>query len=303
MSNTITTTTVDAPASTSPAPVVESNVEQKLNMVGANSVPNIPTETVAPVAEEQKTEQIQEDPKFAARFAALSRKEKELINREKAFKENQVKLAAYEKALQSAKQNPLEYLQAAGLTLEQALEQIISKDEPITEATRLKQIEQKVHDYEEAIKKQREDQIEYEKSTQLNQIKQSINQFVNENAETYELIKEYNAIDDVWSVIERTFIESKGKTHLTIEQASKAVEDQLFEEANKEAERIARLKKLQKNQQVSSAIDSIEVSKLDKVSKTAPTLTNQSVSAPTELKKFKTREESLADAAKLLKWK
>jgi hypothetical protein len=158
-------------------------------------------------------------------------------------------------------------------------------------------------DYEDAIKKQQEEQLEAQKHNQLSQIKESINKFINENAETYELIKEYNAIDDVWSVIERTFINSKGKTHLTIEQASKAVEDQLFEEANKEAERISRLKKLQKNPQASSPEDSIEVSKLNKVSKPAPTLTNQSVTAPTELKKFKTREESLADAAKLLKWK
>lgn len=306
MSNTVETTVVTSPTST-PTSVVESNVEQKVNMAGASSKTpdtNSKLDATPPPAEEPKVEQNQEDPKFAARFAALSRKEKELIQREKQFKENQAKLAAYEKALQSAKQNPLEYLQAAGLTLEEALQQIIAQDEPITEQTRLKAIEQKIQEYEETVKKQRQTQVEAKKAHELNQIKQTIAAYVDQNAETYELIKEYNAIDDVWSVIEKTFIESKGQIHLTIEQASKAVEDYLFEEAAKEAERIARLKKLQKNHQLSSPVDSLEVSKEEKVSKPSPTLTNQSVSTSTEApKKFKTREESLAEAAKLLKWK
>ena len=305
MSNTVTETVVTPPTST-PTPVVESNVENKINMAGASSGSpdaNSKTDATPPPAEEQKTEQTQEDPKFAARFAALSRKEKELIQRERQFKENQAKLAQYEKALQAAKQNPLEYLQAAGLTLEEALQQIIAQDEPPTEQSRLKAIEQKVQEYEAAVKKQREAQAEAKKQHELHQIKQTISQYVDENAETYELIKEYNAIDDVWSVIERTFIESNGKVHLTIEQASQAVEDHLFKEAEQEAQRIARLKKLNKNPQASSPEDLIKVSKEEKVSKPSPTLTNQSVSTSTELKQFKTREESLAEAAKLLRWK
>lgn len=305
MSNTVEETVVTPPTS-NPTPVVESNVEQKVNMAGASSgtlSAGSTNDATPPPQEEPKTEEKQEDPKFAARFAALSRKEKELMQRERQFKENQAKLAAYEKALQTAKQNPLEYLQAAGLTLEEALQQIIAQDEPETEQSRLKAIEKKVQEYEEGIRRQREAQMEAQKQYELNQIKQTISQYVDENAETYELIKEYNAIDDVWSVIERTFIETGGKVHLTIEQASKAVEDHLFKEAEQEAQRIARLKKLQKNIQQSSSVDSVQVSKEEKVSKPSPTLTNQSVSTSTEPKKFKTREESLAEAAKLLRWK
>lgn len=287
------------------------------SMVGASSGPMKAPESIAETPLDSNSvlekvaegvvevEEPKEDPKFSARFAALSRKEKELVQRERAFKENQAKLQAYEKALQTAKQNPLEYLQAAGLTLEEALQQIINSDgdQPVTEAQRLQQIEKKISDYEEQQVVARKQAAEYKKNQELNQIKSNITDYINNNSETYELIKEYNAIDDVWSVIERAFIDSRGQTHLTMEQASQLVEDQLYKEATEEAERIARIKKLNKNQQLTSTEDSIQVSNEEKVRQPSPTLTNQSATVSTDLKRFKSREESLADAAKLLKWK
>jgi len=256
-------------------------------------------------SKEPAIEEPKEDPKFSQRFAALSRKEKELVQRERSFKENQTKLQAYEKALAGAKSNPLEYLQAAGLTLEQALQQIINQDgdQPVTEAHRLQQIEQKIADYEKSQEELRVKNSANRKAFELDRIKGSINDFIQSNPETYELVKEYNAIEDVWSVIERTFIETSGQVHLTMEQASQAVEDQLLKEEELAQERRARIKKLNKNIQPSSAEESIRVRTEDKVRIPSQTLTNQSVSASTEPKKFKSREESLADAAKLLKWK
>ncbi len=105
-----------------------------------------------PVAATPETDKPEKDPKLASRFAALTKKEREIIQREKAFKEQQAKLQAYEKALQQAKQNPLEYLQAAGLTLEEALSQIINEGKEPTEQDRLSSIEQKIKDYEEQQK-------------------------------------------------------------------------------------------------------------------------------------------------------
>ncbi len=273
-------------------PPVEAQVAPEAGMEGAISTKDATPPEPPPDPEQEK---------FASRFAALSRKEKELQQRERSFKENQAKLAAYEQALAKAKENPLQYLQAAGLTLEQALEQIINQDKEPTEQDRVQAIEKKIADYEN---QQRELAIraqQHKKQQELNAIHEDLSKFVTDNSEQFELVREYNAIPDVWAVIERTFIETQGKVLLTKEQACQAVEEQIYEEKKQEAERLARIKKLAKQMPLTSA-GHVEDSNPKSVSKqVSPTLTNNS-GATTTPKKFKTREESLAAAAKLLKW-
>jgi len=258
-------------------------------------------ETTATTVETAPEPEPEEDPKFASRFAALTKKEREIIQRERAFKEQQAKLQAYEKAMQQAKQNPLEYLQAAGLTLEEALQQIINEGKEPTEQDRLSSVEQKIKDYEEH---QRQLQIraqEYRKQQELATIHKEIESFVEQNEEQYELIKAYNNIDLVWNVIERTYMETGGKVHLTTEQACQAVEEQLLSEKMEELELARKLKKLQ----AKLAPEVSAESKQQPVSKTvSPTLTNSGGTVSTSPpRKFRTKEESLAEAAKLLKWK
>lgn len=254
-----------------------------------------------PVEEEPK-----EDPKFAARFAALSRKEKELIQRERQFKENQAKLQAYEKAVATAKQNPIQYLQAAGLTLEEALQYVINDEspDPNSPEVKLKTIEQKIAAYENEMRVKAQQAQQAQINAQMIEFKNGINKYITDNSEQYELIKEHKAIDDVFNVMYRTWQETNGQVSLTLEQAAQAVEEQLLKEEEENAARLLRVNKLKsKFLPVSSTEGTVKVSNQDKVSKPAPTLTNQSVSATTEPRKFKSREESLAEAAKLLKWK
>ena len=279
------------------APPITEQVAETL-VVGLGTDPATSTDNAIeePVVDPEKE-------KFASRFAALSRKEKELQQRERSFKENQAKLQAYEKALAEAKNNPLEYLQAAGLTLEEALSQILNQDKEPTEVDRVQAIEKKIADYENEQKQLAIRAQEYKKQQELNAIHEDINKFVADNSEQFELVQAYNAIPDVWAVIERTFIETQGKVLLTKEQACQAVEEQIYEEKKQEAERLARIKKLSKQMPLTSA-GHVEDSNPKSVSKTvSPTLTNNSGATSTAPKKFKTREESLAEAAKLLVWK
>jgi len=279
------------------APVVEAPAPTEAPVEEA-----APVEETAPVeAAPETAPEPEEDPKFASRFAALTKKEREIIQRERAFKEQQAKLQAYEKAMQKAKENPLEYLQAAGLTLEEALSQIINEGKEPTEQDRLNSIEQKIKDYEEHQKQLQLRAQEYRKQQELAAIHNDIKAFVDQNEEQYELIKAYNNIDLVWSVIERTYLETGGKVHLTTEQACQAVEEQLLSEKMEELELARKLKKLQ----AKLAPEVSTESKQQPVSKTvSPTLTNSGGTVSTSPpRKFKTREESLADAARLLKWK
>lgn len=242
-----------------------------------------------------------DDPKFAARFAALSRKEKELINRERAFKEQQAQIQAYEKARQSAKQNPLEYLQAAGLTLEEAIQQIIKGDQPPTVEDRVKSVESQIEEYKKQAAEWQKRAQQAKQQQELQQIHNSISEYVGQNSEQFELVHAYNDIDTVWKVIEQTYIETNGQVHLTIEQACQAVEEDLLEQKMNDLKKASNLKKLQKlltNSEVSTDSKSQEVSKRT----ISPTLTNNSGVTTNTPKKFKTREESIAEAAKLLKW-
>ena len=282
-----------------PTPIVEVLADNGKEAPGTEDAVSI-----EPATPPEKTPEQLEQEKFASRFAALSKKERDLLQRERSFKENQAKMAAYETAVQKAKENPLAYLQAAGLTLEQALQQIINEGNPPTEVDRVASIEKKIADYEAAQEQLARRNAEYNKQQQLGKIHSQINMFVESNADQFELIREYKAIDTVWQVIERTYMETGGKVHLTQEQACQAVEDQLYEEAKQEAERHARIKKLTKQNSLTS-VSHVEDSNPRSVSKTvSPTLTNGTAvadSAPP--KRFKTTEESLAAAAKLLKWK
>jgi hypothetical protein len=281
----------------------------------------------APKAEEkpapqppEKTEE-KEDPKFSARFAALTRKEREIVQKERQLKEISAKVQAYEKALQEAKTNPIALLQAAGFKDLEDYLKTVTMDAPPVHEQKLSQIEQKILAYEQQMKEAQLKQHEAVKQQQLNQIHNQINDFISQNSDQYELIKEYNAVGDVWNLIERVYIETQGQTHLTMEQAAAEVEKYYFERAQEEQQRLSRIKKFQPKQtenkpgtivpptkentvQVAHKVET-EVGKPE-VHETewnvAPTLTNTNTSIPQPNSPHLTREQRIALAASKIKW-
>jgi hypothetical protein len=282
----MTTETLVPTATDNPTPITEEVIDSNLK-------------TPEPVVKEEPKPE--EDPKFAARFAALSRKERDLINREKAAKQAQQEHVAFQEQLAVAKKDPIAYLQAAGFTLEQAVQQILAQgEEPTAEqkvAADVEKINAKIKAYEEAQQAAQQRANEVRKEQEESQILTGIKSFVEANEEKYSTIIAYDAISDVWEVIKKTYLETQGKVHLTEEQAAQAVEDHLLEEAKQEAARLKKVKKLQlltESKQVSNPIEVRTVS---------PTLTNQSATSPVSTPQKLNREQSLAAAAKLLKWK
>ncbi len=276
-----------------------------------------PQEVVAAAPETQKP-----DDKFAAKFAALSRQDKILKQRHEAVarkeaelaqkeKEWQAKLAAqdtelgqYKSYKEQIKQNPLKTLEADGLTFEQLTQMQLNEQNPTPEMLiqRLqKQMDDKYSKQLEDLKAQIAEKEQKAQENQVNQAttayKQSINAEITANSDKYELIANtpYGSKDTsedlVFEVVEEFF--NKNQRVLTVQEAADMVEKHLETE---ELKRREKLKKFKQTSQPAAANKSA-------AKQTAPTLSNSlAQEIPKNGPKVMSREESLRNAAKLIRW-
>lgn len=251
--------------------------------------------------------------KFAMKFAALTRKEREVREMEKKYstreKELNAKYAEYEaktKAgqdqnvswIEKLKSKPLDVLQEAGLTYDQLTEMVLNEGNPTVEMklermraemdskykSELDVVKQALKDKEE-----KEAQEHYERTEQgyKSQLKQVI-----DSDEKYELTRANNAYDLVFDVVKAYFDETQKV--LTPQEAADVVEAELEEEATK----ILKLKKMQGK----FAPQSPAAAKPGQAKET-PTLSNNlSAERPVSGQKLLSKEESIREAAKRIVW-
>jgi len=210
----------------------------------------------ANVYDEPEAEGSNQD-KFASKFAALSRKEKALRERESEyeskFEEMERKLSEYEDKNKEPevdwehmlRNNPLKALEEAGLGYDK-LTELALNDGRLTPdmqmAAMREEIERdykrKFEDLEERLSaKEEAEQEEYYNHVQDN-FQNEIGDFVKQNGEDYELIGASEAEGLVYDVIEEHYNES-GRI-LDLKEAADAVESYLEEEAGK----LMKLKKM-----------------------------------------------------------
>lgn len=266
--------------------------------------------------EEPEIKEVSEAEKqFNSKFAALSRREKQMRQMEaqldskmRALDERMAKLDQFsapkepEKAPElpleyRLKQNPLEVLKSLGLGYEK-LTELALNDGKLTPDMQMdlmrQELDAKYAKELESIKSQlaeRDKKAEEQKYADVvNNFKNSISDMVNKN-DDYELIRANNAVEVVYDLIESHYNETGNI--LDTKEAADLVESQLVEEA----ERLFKLNKLKSKLGVQApAAAKSPAAK-------SPTLqNNQAIGASLEPKKFKSREESAAYAASLLKW-
>lgn len=218
---------IKAQTNATPSPI--EHVAQK----AALAAPPTPVEGQPNKSEGSNQEATQIDPKYEA----LARKESAFRNREREF---QAKEAALESRVKSAveealkqykgqlKQSPLDVLNGEGVTYDQLVEQAMNAPSPETRA-----IHQKLQSIEDAQRKLAEDSqnsAKAQRDAAVKQIRYDIDELIQTDPQ-FETIKHTGSADDVQELITRTFDET-GRL-MTVEQAAKAVEDELFEEAIK----------------------------------------------------------------------
>lgn len=276
----------------------------KVSLAGPSSteVPTTPEEPKEQPAEptpEQKKEE-----RVSSKFALLAKKERQLREKQIQAKELAAKAEAFQKAKEQAKTNPLQYLQEADLSMDEIVSAILKKDtEPTKEEQHeqaLKTVNEKLQELERREQEKEKQAIIHQQQQEIKQIQSAIDHIITSNSDQYEAINLYNRSKDVFDLMFSSYEESNGKITLTIEQAAKLVEDQLQEEAAKEAERLAKLKRFKEPLTPKQVAET-----KPPVSSNQPkTLTNTQASAPAKINETSTlsREESLKQAAKLLKF-
>ena len=253
-----------------------------------------------------------EDNQFASKFAALSRKEKELRQRQM---EVESKYSEYEawKAEQETKQNqkepeiPLEYrlkkdplttLSELGLSYDK-LTELALNDGKLTPDMQMElmkremeeQYNSKFNSLKEELESYRQSQEEAKYEETVNSFKQELTSFVNQG-ESYDLIRATDAVDLVYEEIENHF-QSTGEI-LDMEKAAEVIESQLREEyetiLSKNAEKFGYTKAQQEEAK-------------EKLFTSSPTLSNsQTSTVSTNGERFLSDDESKQAAANLIKW-
>lgn len=252
----------------------------------------------------------QREEDFSRRFAALTRKEREFLARERQVKELESKYGSAEQALKNIKENPMEALQAAGWTFKELAEFVVNDNklpEGKAQQTHVEKLEAKIAALEEKLTGREKQELEAQQQQYVDDFKGKIKSEVEGNLDKYDLINVngQEAIDMVYDVIENhyqnTFDEQLGQGEiLDINKAAQAVEDHLRQQAERflQARSFAdRLRPQEKGEpQESTEADQAKP-------QPSPTLTNRqtaSAAPPTQGEHFLSDEESKKAAAKFL---
>lgn len=299
--------------------IIETSTEETENIEQVEETPEAELEA--------KPAESEEDKKFAAKFAALSRREKAVKQRERAADAKIAELEAKLKEMEGPKKEekaPLEYrlkkdpfntLKEIGMDFEtltrmalndgkhtpELQSKLISEElEQKLEAkygSMIKQLEEKLTKKEEQEKKERE---EY----QVQAYKNQISDFIKQNAEKFELIAaEDNGAEEIYKTILEDYnakIEANGEVEedeiMTFEDAANKIEERLLEQAKKRVN----LSKIQKLLGASQKTETQSEPKQGK--KVSPTLSNEQSQVQGAKKQFLSDEESRKEAAKLIRW-
>lgn len=266
-----------------------------------------PTTQEKPNGKEEKKEEVlvkpegevkKEDISTSTRLAALAKREKEIVKREKNAKAMLDRASFLEKNFEEIKKSPKKALQELGMTFEQFSTMFLSEIEPDGKKTAedmIKEVVEKVDQKFSQLEEEKSKQKQEEEAKAIATFKKDLEKDVKSQGDKYELIQLNEAYDTVYEVIENywkeTFDEETGQgQYLTVEQAADQVEKYLEEQVSK----FMKAKKFAKKEE-----PVVEVKEPPK------TLTNKSVSngfAPSE-NKLLTREESIRRAAKMIKFK
>jgi hypothetical protein len=186
-------------------------------------------------------------------------------------------------------------MKEAGLSLEQLTDMLLNGGKP-TESMERSELETRVLSKMEELEKKISDkeakETEQKYEAQLNAFVQELTAFVNDTPD-YELIRSENAVDTVYQVIEQHHAET-GEI-LSHKEAADSVENYLFEQAKKMLER-EKIKKLY-------GANSTPKEAAKPAQEKPVTLSNtQAAQVDTKSQRRLSNDESLMEAAKLIKW-
>lgn len=255
-------------------------------------------------AEPEKPE---EEP-LSTKFAALARKEKALMEKERELKKLQESVKLTELTREQIKKDPDSAIKAAGFKdLEEFITvylQSTSKTPPSLE-DKVKELEEKLTLKEqkelEAMREREEREAREAEEQAISAFKGNIKDFVDSDPDKYELIAANDAYDVIYDTVYELYqqYEEAGQTQsFNAQEAMQKIADEL------EAELLAKLEGFKKLKKFGYKEPEIKAPPAKETF--ATTLTNRQTpnsSAPVQQTRRLTREESIALAAQKLKFK
>jgi hypothetical protein len=180
----------------------------------ANPSDQAPAST-APLADTGKPED-----RFAPKFAALTKREREILKKEQSISEREKQFKEYETKRARAKEDPAAALEALGLTYEEITEHYISGKNP--EKVRLRQIERELREAKEAREREQQESQQKQVQKQIDDFKSNLTAEVKQAGEQFELVNHFGAYDLVYNVMDEWYRE-KGEI-LPVAKAAEMVE-------------------------------------------------------------------------------
>lgn len=265
--------------------------------------------------EVEPEQQNEEKDQFSSKFAALSRKEKDLRARERQMEERIAQFEARMAEMEAEKpaepeapaeppleyrlkKNPLKTLEEMGYTYEDLTKMVLNDGQMSTDMQMRLMREELENDYKSKYEELNNKLLEKEKAEEeakyqetLNSFKADINDFVN-SSDKYEFIQAHDAMELVYDVIEQ-YYEENGRILDTAEAADQ-VEQYLEEES---------MKLFEKSNKLKSRLTPAAAPQA-KPSGQSPTLSNSHSASSTQTRsdKLLSREESIAQLAKQIRW-
>lgn len=243
-----------------------------------------------------------DDPEFAKKFSALTRKQKEIYEMQKALKERETVVSKYESLEKLKKENPFEYIKQQGLDLNEVLEYAAKQGDGPTIEDKVTDIEKRIQAHLDELKAKELDQKTKAEQAAIDNFRNSLKTHIVGKSDEYELINAQDEYDSVFELIQEHFNQTQAQTGqgevLDFDKAAKLVEDHLLENAKK----LLGLKKLAiKQPEQTKPTGAFE--KPQSFGAMAQTLSS-SVNAQAEppIARNLSKEERLAEAARLVRW-
>lgn len=241
---------------------------------------------------ETKPTELKEEPKvtvedYAAKIAALSKKDAYLLKKEKELKEKEAKLTPLEKARQE--KSVLKTFESMGLTFEEAMNRAITemggqaKEPDVKE--QVKALEQRLLAKEKAEEEQKNQATEAQKQQAFDNFVKKTTEEVKAKGEEFELTNKYESYNLVIDVINEYY--NKNGEILPADKAAAEVEKFL----EQQAELYLTTKRYQTKYPSTTP------------RKESPTLSNNMTPSSSVPRGTISKEERLKHAASLLKWK
>ena len=255
----------------------------------------------APVAEPKA--EPQDD--FSSKFAALSRKERDLLQRERAFKERESRLSKYEEVEKHKSQNPMAVLETYGITFEQLLDHQL-KETASPEDKKYNTLEETVRQLKAKLDEEEERKKQDGINKEIDTFRQSITKALDGDNETFALIKSTGSESAVFDAVREAIMQdpesyqTRADAEALIPQMAAAIEKQLEETLGKVKE-LPKVRRLLGIEEIAAKAVSDTQTQAKDIAAPEVTLTNKpAVPTGTQGTGRLSQEESKRNAAKLL---